>query len=331
MESCIRMNKVRAAALILIAVSVCFAGAARAQCSGTIALSSSLLDVDYLVRLTVHFGDAASIPSDIICSRSLLPGESVIDVPLWAYNLHEGGIYLEFSVASNESIGVFTPDNFWNVVGISRSTSGSEYRLDLALQAMQSVSGPVRIGYAQIVRVRGSDPVWIDARPNGQTGKMIAMDTRGNWHDVFSPHHGGFLGQSYLYACQEPICAEPNAPVTAFTAEKGQGCAVDLSWIAGSGNRTMVRYRTDRYPRGTDDGALAIEMPSVPGETQCCLQIGVSAAPVLYLTAFSLTRDAGELITRNSFVECASIDTVSVTCEIGVESTSWGAIKSLFK
>jgi hypothetical protein len=325
------MRAARAVALILFVLSVCGAGAVRAQCSGTLALSSTLLDVNYLVRLAVHFGDAASIPSDIVCSRSLLPGESVIDVPLWAYNLHEGAIYLEFSVASNESISVFTPDNSWNVVGISRYVSGSEYRLDLALQAMQSVSGPVRIGYAQIVRVHGSDPVWIDLRPNSQTGKMIEMDNRGNLHDIFSPQHGGFLGQSYLYTCQEPICEEPNAPVSGFTAEKGLGCAVELSWVAGSGNRTMVRYRTDRYPRGTEDGVLAIEIPSIPGEIQCCLQIGVSAAPILYYTAFSLTRDAGELITRGSFVECASVDTAAVTCEIGVESTSWGAIKSLFK
>ncbi len=324
------MSNARMAGLILFVLCFCAAGTALAQCGGPRSLSSSLADIDYLVRLAVHFGDASSIPSDIVCSRGMLAGETVIDVPLWAYNLHEGAIYLEFSVASNESIAVFTPDNAWNVVGSSHSYSGSESRLDLALQAMQGVCGPVRIGYVQIVRIHGDDPVWIDLRPNGQTGKMIEMDGRGNWHDVFSPQHGGFLGQSYLSACQEPICEEPNAPVTGFTAEKGQGCAVKLSWVAGSGNRTMVRYRTDRYPRGAEDGTLAVETPSVPGEIQCCLQIGVSAAPILYFTAFSLTRDAGETITRASFVECASVDTAGVACEIGVESTSWGAIKSLF-
>lgn len=324
------MSNARMTGLILIVLCACAAGTALAQCGGPRALSSSLADSDYLVRLAVHFGDASSVPEDIVCSRGIPAGESVIDVPVWAYNLHEGAIYLEFSVASNESIAVFTPDNTWNVVGGSRYSTGREHGLDLALQAMQGVCGPVRIGYVQIVRVHGGDPVWIDLRPNSQTGKMIEMDSRGNWHEVFSPHHGGFLGQSWLYACQEPICEEPNAPVTGFTAEKGEGCAVRLSWIAGSGNRTMVRYRTDRYPRGAEDGTLAVETPSVPGEVQCCLQVGVSAAPILYYTAFSLTRDAGETIARGSFVECASADTAVVACEIGVESASWGAIKSLF-
>jgi hypothetical protein len=106
---------------------------------------------------------------------------------------------------------------------------------------------------------------------------------------------------------------------------------VKLTWVAGSGNRTMIRYRTDRYPTGTEDGLLAIEVPSSPGESQYYFQTGIPNAATLYYKAFSLTRDAGNLITRSSFVECASVDTVQVRCEIGVESTSWGSIKSLFK
>ncbi len=325
------MKNAISVSIVILALITGMNGALEAQCYGSLALSSSFAEFDYLVRLAVHFGDAASIPSGIMCSRSMLPGELVIDIPVWAYNLHEGAAYLEFSVASNESIAVFVPDNCWSVVGSSRYGYGSEYRLDLALQACESSCGPVRIGYVQMVRTKGSDPVWIDLRPNSQTSKMIAIDGYGRSHNVFSPRHGGFLGQNYLYTCQEPICEEPNASVTELVAQQGPGCSVKVTWVGGSGNRTMIRYRTDRYPTGAGDGFLAVEMPSAPGESQYYFHTGIPSAATLYYKAFSLTRDAGGLITRSSFVECASVDTVKVKCEIGAESTSWGSIKSLFK
>jgi len=325
------MRKALLASVAVLVFVVGASGALRAQCYGSLALSSSFAEFDYLVRLAVHFGDAASIPTDIVCSRSVLPGELVIDVPLWAYNLHEGAGYLEFSVVSNESIAVFVPDNCWSVVGSCQCRNGTEYRLDLALQACESSCGPVRIGYAQVVRIGGSDPVWIDLRPNSQTGKMIAIDGCGKSHNAFSPQHGGFIGQNYLYACQEPICEEPNTSVTDLVATQGQGCSVKITWVAGSGNRTMIRYRTDRYPTGTEDGLLAVEAPSSPGESRYYFHTGISNAATLFYKAFSLTRDAGGFITRSSFVECAAVDTVQVKCEIGVETTSWGAIKSLYR
>ncbi len=325
------MKKVIPASAVLLVFIVAASGALQAQCYGSLALSSSFAEFDYLVRLAVHFGDAASIPTDITCSRSMLPSELVIDVPLWAYNLHEGAGYLEFSIVSNESIAVFVPDNCWSVVGSYRCRSGTEYRLDLALQACGTSCGPVRIGYAQVIRIKESDPIWIDLRPNSQTSKMIAIDGYGKSHNVFSPQHGGFIGQNYLYTCQEPICEEPNTSVADFVAMQGQGCSVKLAWEAGSGNRTMIRYRTDRYPTGTEDGLLAIEVPSFPGESQYYFHTGIPGAATLYYKAFSLTRDAGDYITRNSFVECASVDTVQVKCEIGVKPASWGSIKSLFR
>jgi hypothetical protein len=325
------MKKALITGTVLLTLMIVASGALEAQCYGNLALSSSFAEFDYLVRLAVHFGDASSIPDDIVCSRSMLSNELVFDVPIWAYNLHEGIGYLEFSVVSNESIAVFVPDNCWSIVGSCRCTCDGYYRVDLALQACESSCGPVRVGYAQVVRVKGSDPVWIDLRPNTQTGKMIAIDGSGKSHNVFSPQHGGFIGQNYLYACQQPICEEPNTSVTDFVAEMGQGCAVKLTWVAGSGNRTMIRCRTDRYPTGTSDGTLVVEVPSAPGESQYFFHTGMPNPATIYYKAFSLTRDSGDYITRNSFVECASVDMIEVKCEIGVETTSWGSIKSLYR
>jgi len=317
--------------LTFLVLGVAASGPLRAQCYGALELSSASFELDRLIRLSVHFGDASSVPEDIMCSRSMLPEETTIDAPIWAYNLHEGIEYLEFSVVSNESLGVFTPDNCFTIVAGNKSRVGNTFRYDLALQACGPAAGPVRIGSAQVVRVAGNDPVWIDLAPNSQTGKMLAIDTYGGSHSVFSPEHGGFMGVNYLYACQEPICEEPNAPATVFTAEQGASCAVKLTWVAGSGNRTMIRYRTDRYPSGHEDGELAVEVPTNPGESRFFFHTGMPNPATIYYKAFSLTRDPSNLITRSSFVESASLDTVAVKCVIGAEESSWGAIKGLFK
>jgi hypothetical protein len=315
----------------LLSFATAMSGFLQAQCYGSLMLASDFFEFDHIVRLGVHFGEASSVPNDIVCSRSMLPGETALDVPIFAYNLHEGITYLEFSVVSNESLAVFVPDNCFSVVASDTCHCDSEYRIDLAIQACGSVCGPARIGTARIVRIAGSDPVWIDLRPNGQTGKMFALDTYGHSCNAYSPQHGGFVGQDYLYACQESICEEPNAPVTAFAAKKNSGCSVQLTWVAGSGNRTMVRFRTDQYPTGYADGQLAFEVRSTAGEHQYFLHTDVPQPATIYYKAFSLTRDASDLITRASFVECSSVDTIWMKCEIGVDAATWGAIKSLFR
>jgi hypothetical protein len=315
-------------ALLVLGFLLCFmtamSGFLQAQCYGSLMLSSRFFEFDRIVRLSVHFGDAASVPYDVVCSRSMLAGETTIDAPIYAYNLNEGITYLEFSVVSNESLAVFVPDNCFSIVASYRCHCNGLYRIDLAVQACGPTCGPARIGKARIVRIAGNDPVWIDLRPNGQTGKMFALDTYGLLCGAYSPQHGGFVGQDYLYACQKPMCEEPNTPVTALAAERNAGCSTKLTWIAGSGNRTMIRFRTDQYPTDYQDGRLVVEMPSTPGESQYYYHTDLPEPATIYYKAFSLTRDASDLLTKSSFVECSSVD-------IEVETATWGVIKSLFR
>jgi len=325
------MKRIVAHVFFVCAMTMAMSGLPRAQCERAMLLASGYLESDNLVRLAVHFGDPSSVPGDIVCSRSMLPGDTRFEVPICAYNLDRGIQYLEFSVESNESLGVFIPDGCFGMVSSSKSYSAGRWHMDLALQSGAPCCGPVDVGAVEIVRAHGSDPIWIDLKPNGQSGKMYALDAVGEQLSVFPPMHGGFIGQRYLYACQEPICEEPNAPVTGFVAEKSPGCAVKLSWTAGSGNRTMVRYRTDMYPTGPSDGELAVETTSVAGETQFFFHTGIANLTRVYYKAFSLTRDAGDNIVRESFVECSSMDTTQVKCEIAVKPASWGAIKSLYR
>jgi hypothetical protein len=325
------MKRALAYLFIIFSVGAAMSATSYAQCYSSMMLATDYFQYDHLVRLAVHFGDPSSIPSDVVCCRSMLPGDTHFEVPIYAYNLHEGIQYLEFGVESNESLGVFIPDGCFSMVASAKSRVGDRWRMDLALQSVAPCCGPVHVGSVEVERVVVLDPVWIDLRPNGQTGKMYAIDAYGQPFNVLSPRHGGYIGQKYLYACQPPICEEPNSPVLNFIAEKAPACAVKLSWTAGSGNRTMIRYRLDQYPTGYQDGQLAVEVPSSPGQSQFYYHTGIPNQKTVYYKAFSLTRDASDNVVRNSIVECSSADTTYTQCEIAVKPVSWGAIKNLYR
>lgn len=311
---------------VTLALSSSLAGA---QCEYT--LSSGPAAWDYFVRLAMHFGDASSIPNSIICSRSLAEGEDVVQVPIWAYNLHEGIDYLEFAVESNESLGVFIPDNCFTVVSSNAFGTSSGFHLDLVLQACAPVCGPARVGLVEVVRTRGLDPVWVDFAANSLMGRMVARDVSGNYHYAFSPSHGCYLGNGYLYNCQPPLCEEPNSPVSWFDARPGGNCRVKLMWTAGGGNWTMIRWSIHRYPVGIEDGHLAAERETVPGQSYYLYHVEIPTPARIFYTAFSYTRDASGNIVRDSFVECSSVDYIDIKCEIATEESSWGAIKSLYR
>ena len=112
-----------------------------------------------------------------------------------------------------------------------------------------------------------------------------------------------------------------------FTAERGYGLSVKLGWTAGTGNTTVVRYRTDRYPTGWEDGTHVVTMPSSPGERQQFFHTDAPNGYILYYAAFSLTMDGAGMVETNGFVECESMDTTFVDGLISVEDATWGSIK----
>jgi hypothetical protein len=315
----------------LVLAVVVGGGNAFAQCYGSLMLSPGYFEYDYLVRLAVHFGDVSALPDAVQCSRVMTVGESPIEVPIFMYNLHEGIDYLEFSVESNDSIAEFVPENCFSIVRQDYYVFPGYYQLNIKLSACQPICGPAYVGDLKIVPVRGADPIWIDLGPNRLSSRMIAGDPYGETHYMFSPHHGGYIGSGYLYSCQPPLCDEPNSPVQDFLAAMSYGCAVELTWTAGGGNYTIIRCRTDRYPTGYEDGELVVEIPSTPGQQQYYYHTVVPNDEILYYKAFSLTLDAGRNVINDSFVECASSDTTYASCEIAVESSSWGEIKRHFK
>jgi len=312
-------------------ITVTFPQDSFGQCYGSLALSPDFFGYDFLVRLCVHFGGPESIPENIQCCRSMYEGEEEVDFPVFLYNAHEGMRYLEFGVEANDTIASFIPENDFMIFSAYNYKLGDVYKLDLALKSMTPVCGPILVGYIRVKKAHDVDPIWVDLVQNGQTNRMLAQDVNWYSHYIFPPQHGGYIGSGYLYACQPPICPEPNLPVMDFTARMSHGCAVELRWTAGGGNTTVIRCRTDRYPTGYNDGDLVVEMPSTPGESQYYFQTGIQNGVVLYYKAFSLTKDANGYVLNNSFVECSSVDTVLTNCEIAVERSSWGEIKSMYR
>ncbi len=319
------------AVLILPLLLLPTGAALQAQCYGSLALSPDFFGYDYLVRLCVHFGDISTIPSDIMCGTMMPPGVHSVEFPIYAYNVHDGVDYLEFSIESNDSLASFVPSGDFQIVHAGAEKEGNLYRLNLELEAAWPACGPVFVGTAEVEPVNDVDPIWVDLVPNRETGEMSARDRNGNHHYLFSPKHGGYAGVDYLYACQEPICPEPNVSTRDLNAVTGPGCSIKVSWTAGEGNRTMVRYHPDHFPEGYADGALLCEVESTSGDVLFYYHYGIPQGQLIYYTAFSLTRDGAGNIALDSFVECSAMDTVRASCVIGVEESSWGEIKSIYR
>jgi hypothetical protein len=317
--------------LILAFVMIIPSVGADAQCFGSLMLAPGFFEFDYLVRLAVHFGNVEDIPADIICSRSRMSGEEIIEVPIWFYNVHEGVTYLEFGVESNDSIVGFTPASCVSIVDESTSRLEGIYICNLKLDACQPLCGPELAGYVLIKPAEGSELTWINLGPNHDTSRMFATDWGYNEHYMFSPQHGGYVGSGYLYTCQKPICEEPNLPVVELEATAGYGVAVKLTWIAGEGNMTVIRAGTDGYPAGYGDGRLVVEMPSAYGMPLYFYDTAAPQGAILYYKAFSLTKDLSGEVIDNSFVECAATDTTFTHGIIATEESSWGAIKKMMK
>ena len=93
----------------------------------------------------------------------------------------------------------------------------------------------------------------------------------------------------------------------------------------------MIRYRFDRFPTGYNDGELAVEVPTMPDQWQFFYHTGLPQGKVVYYSAFSLTRDIGGEIALNSFIECASTDTVNTSCVVATKESSWSLIKKMYE
>lgn len=316
---------------ILLMILALFSVDADAQCYGSLMLAPDFFGTDYIVRLCVHFGAVSALPYDVVCARAMMPGESPIEFPVYAYNLHDGVDYLEFSAESNDSIARFVPAGDFTVQSASTGYSDGVYRLDLELVSSWPVCGPVLVGVVEVVPVQGYESIWVDLVPNRSTGEMIARDRYSNKHYLFSPKHGGYVGSDYMYRCQEPICEEPNTHVENVYAITAPGCSVKIGWSTGSGNRTMIRYSYDHYPTGYDEGELLLEVPSIPGIDQFTYHTAVPQGQLIYYSLFSLTRDMSGAIELGSFVECSSLDTVITSCVIATKESTWGQIKNLYK
>jgi hypothetical protein len=313
--------------LILTAVMIIPTGGANAQCFGSLMLAPGYFEFDYLVRIAVHFGSAEDLPTDVICSRGRMPGEDIIEVPLWFYNAHEGVTYFEFGVESNDTIVGFTPASCVSIHHESAEPVKNIFTLNLKLETCQPMCGPGFIGYVLVKPADDSELTWVNLAPNYHTQRMYATDHIFNEHLMFSPTHGGYVGSGYLYTCQEPICEEPNMAVEELEAEAGYGLAVKLTWVAGEGNWTVIRARTDHYPTGYGDGRLVVEMPGSWGQHQYFYDTAAEQGSIVYYKAFSLTKDLSGQIIDDSFVECAATDTTFTHGFIAVEESSWGSIK----
>jgi len=303
----------------------------QAQCYGALNVDSEFFKYNYIVRLAIHFGDVSDLPENVQCCRAMIPDESPIQVPVYFYNAHSGIYRLGFSVSSCDSIASFSPANGFGVSYSSSQRISGHYNFTVKLESGFPVCGPALAGYVNIIPSGRNDPIWVDLQEVSTVNRMYATDQFGREYYAFSPHHGGYIGSAYMYTCQNPICEEPNMGVTELEASMGTGNSVKLTWTAGGGEQTMIRYRLDGFPTGFGDGEHVVTVNSTPGQEQYFFHTGPPIGVVIYYTAFSLTMDGTSDVIRNSFVECAAVDTTLAESQIDAEETSWGAMKSMMK
>ncbi len=315
---------------IFIVFSIIYSGDLYAQCYGSLDLAPAFFQYDYLVRITVHFGDVSALPGDVICSRTLGPGESPVEVPVYFYNAHDGIVGVEFAMESCDSIASFLPQNGFSIISSSKENDSGLYRMNINVETVVPICGPALIGYAYIIPSGSNDPVWMTIVENRSSGGMFATDQYADIHYAFSPHHGGYVGSNFLYTCQEPICEEPNLPVLDLEASEGLANTVKLTWTAGGGDHTIIRFAVDRFPEGYGDGELVVDVESTPGEVELGSHINPPRDVIIYYTAFSVNSVSGDVL-RNSFVECGATDTTVSKELIAAEKTSWGVLKNRIK
>jgi hypothetical protein len=292
-----------------------------------LSLSPDFFEYDYIVRMAVHFGDEYDLPESIICSRSMRPGESPIEVPVYFYNANSGVMKLYFALESCDSIASFVPQSGFDLISSSKENLSGYYRMNIKVASGMPVCGPALVGYAYIIPSGRNDPIWITIVKNTIYDRLKAVDEYGKEHYAFSPQYGGYVGTSYMYTCQEPLCEEPNYSVMDLVAEVSYGNSVKLTWVAGSGDHTIIRYSIYRFPQGYNDGHPVVSMESTPGEEQYYFHTNPPLGAMIYYTAFSVTKGVSDEVIRNSFVECGATDTTFTNYLIDAKKASWGAIK----
>lgn len=312
------------AALLLMATTVAQGGV----CETLSPTSANVVGfgTDYLPRIDFHPGEGAADQCAVPLPGTL-PG--TLSLPVYAYNLQGEALGARFRLVASAQI-----TDFQVAPGVTRAQmegprfDGRLWSVDLDLSG--TLCGPALLGELQLLAPEGATTLFADVAGYGGSGSPTVSNTFKGELPAVSPRHGAYAGATDLYHCQPPLCREPNAPVQDLTALQSGGFVIELGWIAGGGDFTMIRYRSDGVPpTSIFDGGLLTVMPTIQGQSYAVIHENPDYSQYWY-TAFAVSM-SGDVVTLGSRLECDSFTTASVDPSVPTTEASWSAVKNIYR
>lgn len=317
------------AAAFALSLAPCARQAGAGGCETLSPLSVNVQDygVDHLPRLGFH---PAGSDADA-CSWPLPPIlPATVALPLHASNLHGELAEARLRLVSSGAIVGFTPGAGVGIIASEGPVvEGAFWVLDLVLQASLPC-GPAVLGEVLVEVTTEREGIFVDVDGHLGVGAPSVVTASKGELPALTPRHGGYIGALDLYHCQPPLCPEPHAPVRDFAPLQSGGYVIELGFVAGGGDFTMIRYRTDGVaPGSVHDGQLLMVLPTVPGVSYALYHDNPQVSQYWY-TAFSVDL-VGEDVVRSSFLECDSSCSAMVDESVPSAPTSWGEVKSQYQ
>jgi len=258
------------------------------------------------------------------------PLSEEVAFPLHAWNLMEGLRGASFRIVSNaQDLQFQAAPEFSATVTQGITAEDGLNVLDVLLTGLD-VCGPVILGDALAVGVPDGGSLFVVLDGYEGAGMPRIQDAGGADRPAVAPFHGAHAGAFDPYHGQPPLCAEPLAPVTDLTAVQSGGLVIELGWTAGSGDATMIRYRTDGHPpTSVHDGDLLTVFPAFPGQWQTMIHTNPDV-PQYWYTAFSVRLD-GETVELGSGLECGSFTSATVDESVSNEDATWSSLKRRYR
>lgn len=188
---------------------------------------------------------------------------------------------------------------------------------------------------------------WTSA--NAGTWQMLRATTTGlkdfkkiwlTFESWYPAYYGQHLGGKTSWMVFENLWIEytplgditPPGPVSNFTAVGGVGSIV-LSWKNPSDSDflgTRIRYRTDTYPTGPQDGTLLIDKSGSAGANDSTTHSGLGSGTTVYYAAFAYDSPRNYSTAQTAIGTVTSLAPGDIDGDGDVDQADFGAFQACF-
>jgi len=277
-------------------------------------------------HLALHFGDPADVPLNIRCSTTVDENLPTLAVPIYAYNLGEGVSGFQFALRTPSAPTGFDRGPGVTLVQMNVDSSGDAFVTSFDLATSTPICGPALLGRVRLSTAALPESFQITMVDQPATVRCAARTLSGEWRSVSMDHGGAFVGPGSR--CADDLCPS-NIPITELRATQGERASIiDLDWVNGTGNYTLLRYRTDgRYPVDPWDGEPMAFVPS----NITRYQYSTPLPGDVRIAAWSISRTPHGDFSSASSLECGSVASIVIELPVTTSPSQWGSMKNLYR